>query len=85
MDRMYYLRIRETRPARDRSEAPGNTVDLYAFSASGGETLVATNVAWDKVASALEPMLWARKASTSESVLWNEKELKSLAEDWTKP
>ena len=85
MDGMYYLRIRETGSGRHRREIADNSVDLYAFSASGGETLVATNVAWTKVANALEPMLWARRASSSESVLWNERELKSLAEDWTKP
>lgn len=82
MDRIYWLRIRDVSPEQQSSATRDARVDLYAISASGGETLVATGVPWEKVAGVLAPMLWARKASSSESILWNEKELKDLSENF---
>jgi hypothetical protein len=82
MDRVYWLRIRNTSPQQVRSAAQSSKVDLYAISASGGQMLVASNVPWEKVAGVLAPILWARKVSDSESILWNEKELKALSDDF---
>lgn len=83
MKRMYYLRIRETKTDRDSAGSKTIRVTLDAVSACGGETLVAKNVPWEKVAAALEPVLWARKASSSESVLWTERDLHNLSDHWT--